>query len=226
MTRSKRYLNIKKVIDKNKVYNLEEAVELLVKNANAKFDESVEVHIRTGIDVKQADQQIRGVTVLPNGTGKMKKIAVFAEGEQLTEAQEAGADVYGGLDLVDKIKQNKTVDFDIAIATPEMMKKMASIAKILGPKGIMPSPKTDTVTTDIKNSVTQLKKGKISFKNDSFGNVHQMVGKISFGEDKLKENIKAFLKNIIDNKPTGVKGEFIKNITITSTMGMGFKVSI
>lgn len=226
MQRSKRYRALREQVDKTKVYSIEEAVKLLVKNANSKFDESVEVHIRTGIDPKQADQQIRGTIVLPHGTGKEKKIAVFAEGEQLIEAEAAGADVFGGQDLIDKIKNTKEVNFDVSVATPEMMRKMAPIAKVLGPKGLMPSPKTDTVTTDIKSTVEQLKKGKLSFKNDNTSNIHQLVGKISFGEEKLCENIQAFVRNIRDNKPAGAKGEFIKSVTITSTMGVGIKVNL
>lgn len=226
MQRSKRYRALKEQIDRNKTYSIEEAIKMLVKNANSKFDESVEVHIRTGVDPKQADQQIRGTIVLPHGTGKEKRIAVFAEGAQLAEAEAAGADVFGGQDLIDKIKQTKEVDFDVSVATPEMMRKMASIAKILGPKGLMPSPKTDTVTTDIKGTVEQLKKGKLSFKNDATANLHQLVGKISFGEEKIGENVKAFVQNIRDNRPTGAKGEFIKSVTVTSTMGVGIKVNL
>jgi large subunit ribosomal protein L1 len=226
MERSKRYKSLREQVDSNKKYSLEEAVKMLVKNANSKFDESVEVHMRTGIDTKQADQQIRGTIVLPHGTGKEKRIAVFAEGEKLTEAKDAGADVFGGQELIDKIKNTKEVDFDVSVATPEMMKKMASIAKVLGPKGLMPSPKTDTVTTDIKGTVEQLKKGKLSFKNDTTGNLHQLVGKVSFGEEKLRENIETFVKNIRDNKPTGAKGEFIKSVTVTSTMGVGIKINL
>ena len=226
MQRSKRYKSLRGEVDSTKVYSIDEAVKMLVKNANSKFNESIEVHMRTGIDPKQADQQIRGTIVLPHGTGKEKRIAVFAEGEQLMEAEAAGADVFGGQDLIDKIKQTKEVDFDVSVATPEMMRKMASVAKILGPKGLMPSPKTDTVTTDIKGTVEQLKKGKLSFKNDANGNVHQLVGKVSFGEEKIKENIQAFVQNIRDNKPTGAKGEFIKNIVVTSTMGVGIKVNL
>jgi len=226
MQRSKRYKNLKEQVDKTKVYSIDEAVKMLIKNASSKFDESVEVHIRTGVDPKQADQQIRGTIVLPHGTGKEKRIAVFAEGEQLIEAEQAGADVFGGQDLIDKIKQTKTADFDVSVATPEMMKKMASVAKVLGPKGLMPSPKTDTVTTDIKGTVEQLKKGKLSFKNDATANVHQLVGKVSFGEEKLRENIIAFVQNMRDNKPSGAKGEFIKNVVVTTTMGVGIKVNL
>ena len=226
MKRSKRYKSVKEKIDKNKVYGIEEAVEFLVKNAKVKFDEGVEVHLRTNIDPKQADQLIRGSVVLPHGIGKEKKIAVFAEGDKATEAKEAGADLIGGEDLIGKIKQTKEINFDISVATPDMMRKLASIAKILGPKGLMPSPKTDTVTMDIKKIVEQLKKGKINFKNDDSGNIHQLVGKVSFGKDKLKENITAYVQAIRDAKPSGAKGEFIKNVVVTSTMGVGVKVGL
>lgn len=226
MKRSKRYKDIKEKIEENEKYNIDKAVELLTKNASAKFDESVEVHFRTGINPKQADQLIRGAIVLPHGTGKEKKVAVFAEGDKADEAKNAGADLIGGEELISKIKQTKQIDFDISVATPEMMKKLASIAKILGPKGLMPSPKTDTVTIDIAKTVEQLKKGKINFKNDDSGNVHQLVGKVSFGKDKLKENITAYVQAVKDARPSGVKGEFIKSITITSTMGAGIRVGV
>lgn len=226
MKRSKRYKNIKSKVEKNKLYNIDEAVEMLIKNAGAKFDESVEVHIKTGIDPKQSEQLIRGSIVLPYGTGKEKKIAVFAEGEKAQEAKEAGADIVGGEELIGKIKQAKQASFDVSIAVPDMMKKLAPIAKILGPRGLMPSPKTDTVTMDIKKTVEQLKKGKINFKNDDTSNIHQMVGKVSFGKDKLKENITAFIRAIKESRPAKMKGDFIKSVTITSTMGTGIKVGI
>ncbi len=226
MSKSKRFKEIKKRIDSNKRYGIDEAVKLLIKNANAKFDESVEVHIRTGIDPKQADQLIRGTVVLPNGTGKEKKIAVFAEGEKAQEAKDAGADLVGGQELIDKIKHSKEANFDIAVATPDIMKKLAVIAKVLGPKGLMPSPKTDTVTMDVKRTVEQLKKGKISFKNDDTGNIHQLVGKISFGDEKIKENIAYYVQTIKDSRPNGVKGDYIKDIIVTSTMGAGIKINL
>lgn len=226
MKRSKRYKSIKSKVEKNKLYNIDEAVEILIKNASAKFDESVEVHIKTGIDPKQSEQLIRGSIVLPYGAGKEKKIAVFAEGEKAQEAKEAGADIVGGEELIGKIKQAKQADFDVSIATPDMMKKLAPIAKILGPKGLMPSPKTDTVTMDIKKTVEQLKKGKVNFKNDDTSNIHQMVGKVSFGKDKLKENVAAFIQAIKESKPVKMKGDFIKSITITSTMGAGIRVGV
>lgn len=225
MRRSKRYKSVREKIDKDNVYNINEAVKILIENSNVKFDESVEIHFRTNLDPKQADQQIRGTMVLPHGTGKEKKIAVFAEGDQVKEAEDAGADLVGGEDLIAKIKKTKEVDFDIAVATPDMMRKLATVAKILGPKGLMPSPKTETVSTDIKKTVQQLKKGKLNFKNDDTGNIHQIVGKISFGEDKLKENITAFVQMMRDSKPSGAKGDYIKNIVVTSTMGVGIKIS-
>ncbi|MEA2098323.1 MAG: 50S ribosomal protein L1 [Patescibacteria group bacterium] len=226
MKRSKRYKNAMVKIDKDKVYDIQEGVKTLIENANAKFDESVEIHIRTNINSKQADQLIRGSVVLPSGIGKEKKIVVFAEGEKAEEAKEAGADIVGGEELVAKIKQAKQADFDVSVATPDMMRKLAVIAKILGPKGLMPSPKTDTVTLDIKTTVEQLKKGKLNFKNDDSGNIHQLVGKISFGDDKLRENIKSFVQAIREARPSGAKGEFIKTVTIVSTMGVGIKVEL
>ncbi|NOQ67934.1 50S ribosomal protein L1 [Patescibacteria group bacterium] len=226
MKRSKRYKSVKEKIEKDKKYSVDEAVKLLIENANAKFDESVEVHFRTNIDSKQADQLIRGSVVLPYGIGKEKKIVVFAEGEKAEEAKEAGADIIGGEELVAKIKQTKQVDFDVSVATPDMMRKLAVIAKVLGPKGLMPSPKTDTVTVDIKKIVEQLKKGKLNFKNDDSGNIHQLVGKVSFGDEKLRENIKSFIQAIKEARPSGAKGEFIKTITVTSTMGAGIRVGL
>ncbi len=226
MKRSKRYKSIREKVDKSKTYKIEEAVKLLISNATAKFDESVEVHIKTGIDPRQSDQAVRGTTVLPHGTGKEKKIAVFAEGEEANEAKKAGADIVGGQELIDKIKRTGKADFDISVATPSIMRKLAPIAKILGPKGLMPSPKTDTVTENIEKAVQQLKSGKVSFKNDEAGNIHQVVGKVSFGEKKLVENAAAFIQAVKEARPRGAKGEFIRNITITSTMGVGIRISL
>jgi large subunit ribosomal protein L1 len=226
MKRSKQYKSVKEKIEKDKKYSVDEAVKFLLENAKAKFDESVEIHLRTNISPKQADQLVRGAVVLPHSVGKEKKVAVFVEGEKITEAKEAGADFVGGEEMIDKIKQTKQIDFDVSVATPDMMRKLASIAKILGPKGLMPSPKTETVTTDIKKTVEQLKKGKINFKNDDSGNVHQMIGKVSLGEDKLKENITAYIRAIKESRPSGVKGEFIKTITVSSTMGVGIRVGL
>jgi large subunit ribosomal protein L1 len=226
MKRSKRYRSIKEKMEKSRVYSIDEALNFLIENASAKFDESVEIHIKTGIDPKQSDQQIRGAITLPHGTGKEKRIAVFVEAGKAQEAKDAGADIVGGQELVDKIKQTKQADFDVSVATPGMMKNLVAIAKVLGPKGLMPSPKTDTVTVDIKRTVEQLKRGKVNFRNDDTGNVHQIVGKLSFGRKKLKENIVAFIQALREAKPSGTKGEFIKNIVITSTMGVGIKVDL
>lgn len=226
MKRSKQYRSIKEKIEKDKKYSADEAVKFLLENAKAKFDESVEIHFRTNINPKQADQLIRGTVVLPHSIGKEKKVAVFVEGDKIAEAKEAGADLVGGEELIAKIKQTKEINFDVSVATPDMMRKLAGIAKILGPKGLMPSPKTETVTTDIKKTVEQLKKGKINFKNDDSGSIHQMVGKVSLGEDKLKENITTYIQAIKDSRPSGVKGEFIKTVTVSSTMGVGIRVGI
>ena len=226
MNRSKRYKSVKEKIEKDKKYSVEEAVDFLIENAKVKFDESVEVHFRTNINPKQADQLIRGAVVLPHSVGKEKRIAAFVDGDKVAEAKEAGADLVGGEELISKIKQTKEIDFDVSVATPDMMRKLAGIAKILGPKGLMPSPKTDTVTMDIKKTVEQLKKGKINFKNDDSGNIHQMVGKVSLGEDKLKENITTYIQAIKDSRPSGVKGEFIKTITVSSTMGVGIRINL
>ena len=224
MKKSKRYQEALKSVDRSKAYDLSEALEIVIKNATAKFDEGVEIHLVLGIDPKQSDQQIRGTIILPHSVGKSKKIVVFAEGDKAKEAKEAGADIVGGQELVDQIKQNKTCDFEVAVATPEMMKNLAPIAKILGPKGLMPSPKTETVTVEIAKIVGELKKGKASFKNDDTGNLHQLAGKVSLGKDKLEENLLAFLNKIREMKPENSKGVFIKDIKVCSSMGPGIRV--
>ncbi len=226
MLRGKRYKKIAAKVDKSKIYGVDEAVKLVKESTSVKFDESVEAHIRLGIDVKKTEQMVRGVVTLPFGTGKSKKVAVFAEGEKDKEAREAGADVVGGLELVDQIKQTGACDFDIAVATPDMMKKISPIAKILGPKGLMPSPKTETVTMDIAKTVKELKKGKVSFRSDETGNVHQIIGKVSFEPAKIRENFIAFMEALKATKPAAAKGEFIKGIYIASTMGPSIKVKI
>lgn len=211
-------------VDKNKLYPIDEAIKLVKQNAKAKFDESVEVHIRLGIDPKKGEQQVRSICILPHGTGKTKKIAVFTEDEK--EAKEAGADIIGSKELIQKIKTKGTIDFDIAVSTPGMMKELAQIAKILGPKGLMPSPKNETVTKNIKKTVKELKTGKITFKNDETSNIHQMIGKVSWDEKKLKENFNVFLEAIRKAKPPRIKGAYVKQIVICSTMGPGIKVAI
>jgi len=229
MKHGKKYRAVAEKIDRNKIYSLEEAIKTIKENKIAKFDESVEVHVKTNIDPKKGDQQVRGTVSLPHGTGKTKRIAVITS-THAKDAKEAGADVVGGEELIEKIKSGKVFEkggqFDILVATPEMMPKLASVAKILGPKGLMPNPKTDTVTTKVKETVEALKKGKAAFKNDNSRNVHQMVGKVSFEENKLAENIKAFIEAVEKVKPAGLKGRLIGNISVCSTMGAGMKVSV
>jgi large subunit ribosomal protein L1 len=223
MKHGKKYRAAAEKLDRNKTYALEEAVKFMRENKTAKFDESVEIHIKTNIDPKKGDQQVRGTVVLPHGTGKSKKIAVITSGAQ-EEAKKAGADIVGGEEMIEKIA--KKIDFDVLVATPEMMPKLAKVAKILGPKGLMPNPKTETVTTKIKETVEALKKGKAAFKNDDTGNIHQLVGKVSFEEEKLQENIKTFIEAIEKAKPSAFKGKLISGITACSTMGQGIKISI
>lgn len=225
MARSKRYKKLEAKVDKTKIYDVDEAFVVLKGLASAKFDEAVEVHVKLGIDAAKADQAIRGMVSLPNGTGKTKRVAVFAESVKAEEASKAGADVVGGEDLIAKIKQSGKVDFDIAVATPDMMKKMAPIAKVLGPKGLMPSPKTETVTMDVAKVVGELKKGKAEFRSDDSGNVHISIGKISFDPAKLRENFIEFLTTLKSSRPVTAKGEFIKSAAISTTMGPALKVN-
>lgn len=228
MKHGKKYRAVAEKVDRSKVYELEEAIKVIKENKIAKFDESVEVHVKTNIDPKKGDQQIRGTVNLPHGTGKSKKIAVITSTHE-KEAKEAKADLVGGEDLIEKIKSGKFFEkggFDILVATPEMMPRLAPVAKILGPKGLMPNPKTETVTTKIKETVEALKKGKASFKNDNSGNVHQVVGKVSFETGKLLENIRKFMESFEKSKPAGLKGKMIRNVSICSTMGVGIRVNI
>lgn len=228
MKRGKKYQAVAKKLDRNKTYTIEEAIKFLKENKIAKFDESVEVHIKTSIDPKKSDQQVRGIIALPYGTGKSKKIAVITS-THTKEAKDAGADIVAGEELIDKIKSGKSFEgknkFDILVTTPEMMPRLASVAKILGPKGLMPNPKTETVTTKIKETIEALKKGKTSFKNDNSANIHQAVGKLSFEDDKLIKNIKTFLASVQKTKPTVLKGKFISNISLSSSMGVGIKIN-
>lgn len=224
MKRGKKYKSAAEKIGKDKTHSIEEAVKFVKENKLAKFDESVEIHIKLSIDTKAGDQQVRGTVVLPHGTGKTKKVAVITS-TKAKEAKDAGADIVGGEEMIAKLKSGKFA-FEILVATPEMMPKLAPIAKILGPKGLMPSPKTETVTEKIKETVEALKKGKINFKNDDTGNIHQVIGKISFEENKLVENLKAFTDALNKAKPAAVKGKFIKSATICSTMGPGIRISI
>lgn len=217
---------VKLEIDKTKSYSIEDAIELVKKTSKNKFDASVEIHFRLGIDPKKNDQQVRSTVVLPHSAGKKKKIAAFVSTEQEKEARDAGAEIAGGEDLIKEIKDTKKINFDIAVATPNMMRLLAPIAKILGPRGLMPSPKNETITADLKKTISELQKGKIAFKNDDTGNIHQTIGKISNSGKNLAENYKSFLEALNKAKPPAAKGDYIKNITICSTMGPGIKVEI
>ncbi|MDA2936117.1 50S ribosomal protein L1 [Patescibacteria group bacterium AH-259-L05] len=224
--RSKRYQKIKSKLDKNRVYTLDEALDFISMHARAKFDESIETNFILGIDPKKSEQQVRGSTTLPHDIGKKKKIAAFVSPEKTKEAKDAGADVVGGQDLIEKIKKTKKCDFDIAIAEPTIMKDLAHIAKILGPRGLMPSPKTETITTDIKGTINELSKGKLFFKNDAGGGIHVVIGKVSWKEDKIKDNFNTIVEAVKKAKPPKIKDKFIKNIVLASTMGPGFKISL
>ncbi len=224
MKRGKKYLNALSKIEKGKAYEVSEAVKLLKENKIAKFDESVELVLRLNLDTKKADQQLRGATVLPNGIGKSKKVLVLARGAKAQEAKDANADFVGEVDMIDKIANENWFDFDTIIATPDMMPALSKIGRVLGPKGLMPNPKTGTVTMDIAKAVSDVKKGRVEYRTDSFGNVAVLVGKVSFDEDKLVENINAFISLINKTKPSTVKGKYILNISLSSTMGPGIKI--
>ena len=224
MKRSKKYVEKAALVDKTKFYTKEEAVKLVKETSTTKFDSSVELVLRLNLDTKKADQQLRGATVLPNGTGKTKRVLVLAKGNLAKEAKEAGADYVGDMDMIDKISNENWFDFDIMVATPDMMPALGKIGKVLGPKGLMPNPKTGTVTMDVAKTVNEIKKGRVEYRTDSFGNVAVIIGKTSFTEKQLLENLNAFVALIIKLKPTTVKGDYIKNISISSTMGPGIKL--
>jgi len=214
------------LVDQNKFYSPEEAIDLAKKTANTKFVGSIEVHIRTGIDAKKTDQAVRGMTTLPHGTGKTKKVAAFVTEAKEKEAKEAGAAMVGGEDLIKEIKESGKTDFDIAVAEPSLMPKLAPIAKILGPRGLMPNPKTGTVSLEIGKIIKEIAGGKVDFKNDDSGNIHQIIGKANFETKQLMENFKALYDSVAASKPAAVKGQFIKGITINCTMGPGIRVKV
>lgn len=220
----KKYVEASKKIEKNKLYSLSDAIKLVKETSVTNFDGTVEVAIKLNIDAKKSDQNLRGSFVLPNGTGKKKRVLVIAKGEAATKAKEAGADFVGDKDMIDKIANEAWFDYDVIVATPDMMMELGKIGKILGPKGLMPNPKTGTVTNDVAKAIEDINKGMVTYKNDSFGNIHTIIGKVSFDEDKLAENLSYVVKTVAQAKPTSVKGVFIKSISIASTMGPGIKL--
>lgn len=223
---SKKFLEVVKKVEKDKLYTIEEATKLLKETSITKFDGTVEIAMKLNLDTKKNDQQIRGAFILPKGTGKTKKVLVLAKGEQAKIANECEADYVGDVDMITKIEKENFFDFDIIIATPEMMPLLGKLGKILGPKGLMPNPKTGTVTTDVKTAIEAVKKGRIEYKTDAFGNLQAVVGKVSFKEEDLNENINAFIDIITKSKPNSVKGTFIKGIAISSTMSPGIKIDL
>ncbi len=225
MKHGKKYNESAKLIDRATFYEIDDAVSLVKKSATAKFDETVELHIRTGCDGRHADQQIRGAVVLPNGTGKTVKVLVFAKGDKVAEAEAAGADYVGGDELIPKIQNDGWLDFDVVVATPDMMGVVGRLGKVLGPKGLMPNPKAGTVTMDVTKAINDIKAGKIEYRLDKTNIVHCPVGKASFTEEQLLQNVNALLDAIVKAKPSTLKGQYLKSITLTTTMGPGVKVS-
>ena len=221
---SKRFQEAKKLVNNTKIYSIDEAIELVKKTATAKYDESIELHVRLGIDATKSDQQVRGTISFPHGVGKTKRVAAFVEPDKESEAKESGADIIGNQETIDKILQTGAIDFDVAIATPAMMPKLAKLARILGPRGIMPNPKTDTVSQNVKKMIEEQKAGKQSFKNDKDGNLHQVFGRKSFTSEQLKDNLITILDTMRRLKPSSSKGIFFKSITIASTVGPGIKI--
>lgn len=226
MKKGKKYVEVAKLVEKNKLYSKEEAIDLVKKTSTTKFDSSVELALSLNLDTKKADQQLRGTICLPNGTGKTKKILVIAKGPKAEEARNAGADYVGDMDYLEKIEKENWFDFDTLIATPDMMPQLGKLGKILGPKGLMPNPKTGTVTMDIKKAVEEVKQGRIEYRTDSYGNVHTIIGKVSFTNKQLLENLEAFVSLILKTKPSVVKGTYVKNISISTTMGPGIKIDV
>ena len=224
MKHGKKYVDSVKTFDRTKQFEINEALDLVIANAKAKFDETVEFHCRLGVDPKQADQQVRGVIVLPNGTGKSVKVLVLAKGEKADAAQAAGADYVGAEELVTKIQKENWFDFDAVITTPDMMGVVGRIGKLLGPKGLMPNPKSGTVTTDVAKAIADIKAGKVEYRLDKQAIIHCAIGKKSFGREKLAENYNALVDAIVKAKPAAAKGQYIKSISLTSTMGPGVKV--
>ena len=226
MKHGKKYVESAKLIDRASFYETEEAVALVKKSATAKFDETVEVHIRTGCDGRHAEQQIRGAVVLPNGTGKTVRVLVFAKGDKVAEAEAAGADYVGGEELIPKIQNDGWLDFDVVVATPDMMGVVGRLGKVLGPKGLMPNPKAGTVTMDVTKAINDIKAGKIEYRLDKTNIIHCPIGKASFTEEQLLQNLNTLLEALVKVRPSSLKGQYLRSITLTSTMGPGVKVSV
>ena len=226
MKSGKRYAEAAKLVDRTIQYDVADAIALVKKTAGAKFNETVEVHIRTGCDGRHAEQQIRGAVVLPNGTGKTVKVLVFAKGDKVNEAEAAGADYVGGEELIPKIQKDGWLDFDVVVATPDMMGVVGRLGKVLGPKGLMPNPKAGTVTMDVTKAVKDIKAGKIEYRLDKTNIIHVPVGKVSFTDEALQENFNALMDAIVKARPSAVKGQFLRSITLTSTMGPGVKLNV
>ena len=225
MKRGKRYQELAKLVDRSVSYDPSEAVRLVVETGKAKFDEMVELHVRLGVDSRHADQQVRGAVVLPHGTGRTKRVLVIAKGPKADEAQAAGAEYVGAEEYIDKIANENWFDFDALIATPDMMPKLGRLGKVLGPKGMMPTPKASTVTMDVAKAVTDIKAGKIEYRLDKTNIIHCPIGKVSFGQEKLEENFKTIMDAIIKAKPAAAKGQYLKNVSICATMGPGIRVN-
>ena len=223
--KSKKYAQALAKIDRTKLYDSKEALDLVAEIATAKFDETVEAHIKLGVDSRHADQQVRGAIVLPHGTGKTKKVLVFAKGEKATEAQAAGADFVGAEDLVQKIQKENWFDFDVVVATPDMMGVVGRLGRVLGPKGLMPNPKSGTVTFDVTKAIEEIKAGKVEYRLDKNNIVHVPVGKVSFGGEKLAENFATLMSAIVKAKPASAKGTYLRTVTVASTMGPGVKIN-
>ena len=223
--RGKKYIAAAELIDRAALYETDEALDLVVKAAPAKFDETVEVHLKLGVDGRHADQQVRGAIVLPHGTGKTARVLVFAKGPKETEAKEAGADYVGAEDMAEKIQKENWFDFDVVIATPDMMGVVGKLGKVLGPKGLMPNPKSGTVTMDVTKALEDVKAGKVEYRLDKTNIIHTPIGKVSFGVEKLKDNFDALVEAVVKAKPTAAKGQYLRSVTVASTMGPGVKIN-
>ncbi|KXZ38970.1 large subunit ribosomal protein L1 [Alkalithermobacter thermoalcaliphilus JW-YL-7 = DSM 7308] len=223
--KGKKYVEASKLIDRSRLYDASEALELVTKTATAKFDETVEVHVKLGVDSRHADQQVRGAVVLPHGTGKVKRVLVFAKGEKAKEAENAGADFVGAEELVSKIQNENWFEFDVVVATPDMMGLVGRLGRVLGPKGLMPNPKSGTVTFDVARAIEEIKAGKVEYRLDKTNIIHAPIGKVSFGKEKLVDNFTTLMEAIIKAKPAAAKGQYLRSVTVASTMGPGIKIN-